>query len=87
MISVMFSLLVMAIVFCAGCIVGSARLKDVKELQKSVLHPHRYIKRKMAEKKEEKAVEERIQYFNDVLFNIENYDGTGLGQRRVNRGE
>ncbi len=90
MISVVFSLLLsicLCIGFCAGYVVGGTKLEELKELQRSVLHPHRYIKKKMKEKREEKMIAEKIEYFNDVLFNIENYDGSGLGQRYVKRGD
>lgn len=72
---------------CIGFFVGY-NLKNDKhfEIPETIKHPHKYIKQKMKNKQETKQVQDEIEYLNDVLFNIENYDGTGQGQRIVKRG-
>lgn len=57
------------------------------EVPEPIKHPHKYIKAKIKDKQIAKEVQEEIDYLNDVLYNIENYDGTGQGQRTVKRGE
>ena len=56
------------------------------EIPEKIKHPHKYFKAKRKEEAEAKEIMEEIDYLNDVLYNIESYDGTGRGQRSVKRG-
>lgn len=80
--------------FCQSCVcaygffVGySMSNKKSIEIPEQIKHPHRYIKEKNKSKKAQKAIQEELDYLNDILYNIENYNGTGIGQRIVKRGE
>ncbi len=72
---------------CIGFFVGYHMRNKTIEIPEPVKHPHQYIKKKRKDKKEQKEVQEEINYLNDVLYNIETYDGTGIGQRTIRRGE
>lgn len=73
---------------CIGFFVGYNIKKDKRfEMPEQIKHPHKYIKAKIRDKRVEKQVQEEIDYLNDVLYNIENYDGTGEGQRIIKRSE
>lgn len=72
---------------CIGFFCG-LKMKDNKsiEIPEPIKHPHKYFKAKRKEKQEAKEIKEEIDYLNDVLYNIENYDGTGRGQKTIKRG-
>lgn len=73
---------------CIGFFIGyNMKANQSIKIPEQIKHPNKYIKKKMQDKKEQKEVQEEINYLNDVLYNIENYDGTGIGQRTVRRGE
>lgn len=69
--------------FFIGC---NMRDKSIK-IPESIKHPQRYIKNKRKNKKEQKVIKNELNYLNDVIYNIENYNGTSIGQRAVKRGE
>ena len=50
-----------------------------KELKAPTLNPFKVIE-ELKEQKKATAEEER---FNDIMYNIDNYDGTSNGQRKV----
>lgn len=73
---------------CVGFFVGyKLNTNKTIELPEIIKHPKKYIKRKIKENQEIKKAQEEIDYLNDVLYNIENYDGTGKGLKKVRRGE
>lgn len=72
---------------CIGFFVGyKLNTNKTIEVPEVIKHPKKYIKKKIEEKQEIKRVQEEIDYLNDVLYNIENYDGTGNGQKPIKRG-
>lgn len=79
-----YQLYVCAYGFFIGCNMEDKRVMEIPE---QIKHPHRYIKNKRRNKKEQKIIQDELNYFNDVLYNIENYNGTGIGQRSIKRGE
>lgn len=87
MISLINSIL-LVLCLCVGFFAGYKLNPNSKaiEVPEVIKHPKKYIKKKIEEKQEAKRVKEEIDYLNDVLYNIENYDGTGRGQKTIKRG-
>jgi len=68
----MFSLIV-GVKIGQNCIKG----KDIQ------LNPIKAIKNEIADNKEEKARSLKKSQIETILYNIDNYNGTGLGQKEI----
>jgi len=72
---------------CIGFFVGyKIQKKEKITLPEVIKHPHNYIKTKIIDNKNQKKAKEELDYLNSVLYNIENYDGTGKKQKTIKRG-
>lgn len=84
MISLINSLLP-ALCLCVGFYFGKKDKGKEIEIPEKIKHPCKHIKGKIKAKKETKQIQEQLNYLNDVLYNIENYDGTGKGQKTIEK--
>lgn len=64
--------------FFIGAKVGQTVVMN-KEITPPNLNPFKVIE----ELKEQKKATEEEERFNDIMYNIDNYDGTSNGQRKV----
>ena len=79
MISILYAILCVACL-CIGFFSGY-NLNHEKKIE--IKSPITEVKRKYEEHKNMKEQEEKIQQFNAILENIENYDGTGDNQKEL----
>ncbi len=66
--------------FSLGLILGN-NLKNNKEIKMPELNPVKIYKEYKTEKIEQEKLDEKAKIMEINLENIENYDGTGLGQK------
>lgn len=79
MISILYTILCVACL-CIGFFCGY-NINHEKKIE--VKNPIEEIKTKHEEYKQTEKMKEEIQQFNDILDNIENYDGTGNNQKEL----
>lgn len=79
MISILYATLCV-VCLCIGFFSGY-NINHVKKIE--IKSPIAEVKKKMETHKNEKEQEERMQQFNAILENIENYDGTGNNQKEL----
>lgn len=79
MISILYAILCV-VCLCIGFFSGY-NLNHEKKIE--VKSPIEEIKKKYEEHKYTEQRKEEVQQFNDILENIENYDGTGNNQKEL----
>lgn len=84
MISLINSLLPV-LCLCVGYYFGKNNNGKEIEMLETIKHPYKHLKGKMKVRKESKQIQEELDYLNNVLYNIENYDGTGKGQKTIEK--
>ncbi len=77
MISIIYAIVCM-FSLCLGLYFG---FKIAKKEQ--IKTPIEMVKRKIEEKKEQEIYDEQIETFNNILHNINNYDGTSKNQKEI----
>lgn len=77
MISIIYAIVCM-FSLCLGFYFG---FKIAKKEQ--IKTPIEVVKRKIEEKKEQEVYDEQIETFNNILHNINNYDGTSKNQKEI----
>lgn len=74
-------------IYCGLCIVSFVIGTTIgQKLQKGktiTLNPVKIVKEASQERKEKQQEDLRIRQVNTILSNIDNYDGSGLGQAKI----
>lgn len=79
--------ILLALCLSVGFFVGyNFRNNKSFEMPEALKHPRKYVKTKIKTRQDMKQIREETDYLNSVLYNIEQYDGTGEGQITIKRG-
>lgn len=74
-------------IYCGLCIVsfviGTMIGQKLQKGKTITLNPVKIVKEASQERKEKKQEDLRIRQVNTILNNIDNYDGSGLGQTKI----
>lgn len=77
MISILYAIVCMSSL-CLGFYFGFKIAR-----QEPINSPVEVVKKKIEEKKEQEIYDEQIETFNNILHNINNYDGTSKNQKEI----
>jgi len=76
-------------IYCVLCIVsftiGAIIGQRVQKGKDVTVNPVKMVKEAVEERKEKKETDLKIRQVNTMLSNIDNYDGSGLGQKEIPR--
>ena len=74
-------------IYCALCIIsfviGAIVGQSSRKGRDIVINPIKAIKESKNESRQKKEEDLRVKQFNTMLSNIDNYDGSGLGQTEI----